>query len=249
MNSEKGHPARVVIIGYAFNSLDPQQAQAVEAHLAECSECQAQVTQYQAKSEKAPAPAQAVESPAQPLQRQASSALPTRPLPRREPAPRLRLDRLHVVLAVAVLVLGLGNVLQIIQARTMRDEQYDLLRTIAANQAINALASESGMELLPVSGPQGQGSLLFEKDGAAGILFLRNLPNLDAGHTYQAWFIPASGSPISAGAFHANAGTPFASVLLNADRPIKSFQAINVTVEPVTGGQAPTTPPILLVQF
>jgi hypothetical protein len=285
MNLEQEHPARVVIIGYAFKSLDPQQAQAVEAHLATCPHCRALVALYLARSEKPPEPEQAVEPPvqlqpekppeseqaveppvqlqpekppeleqaveppAQPPARLASSDLPTRPLPSRPKAPWMRLDWLHATLALAVLVLLVANVLQLIQARTMRDEQTDLLRTIQANQVINALASEAGIELVPISGPQGQGSLLYEKDGTSGILFLRNLPPLDASHTYQAWFIPPSGSPINAGAFHPNAGTPFASVLLNADRPIRNFLAINVTVEPVAGSRAPSATPILVVRF
>jgi hypothetical protein len=315
MSLENEHPARVVIIGYAFNSLDPAQALTVETHISTCPECQALVAKYQARSarfggsepvgqsapdqlavpvepsaqalpavappmaqdeariqgaplmaqEAAPiqptspmaqeeAPIQAappaVQAPVPtPSARLASSALPTQPLPPRSRMRRLELNPLNIGLGLVILLLLVANLLQLNQARLMRDEQNDLIRTIQSNQVINALASEPGIELLPISGPSGQGALLIEKNGTSAILFLRNLPLLDSAHTYQAWLIPASGAPVSAGTFHANTGTPFASFLINAGQPLTNYSAINVTLEPSEGSSAPSTTPIIAVKL
>ncbi len=249
MSPETEHPPRVTIIGYAFKSLDPQQTEQVEAHLETCPDCLALVALYQAKANKMHVANPEVQPPAEPQERLAWNASPTIPAKARRRAFPFGLDWLHVVLGVVALVLLIANLLQLNQARILRDDQNDLLRTIQANQVINALASEPGIQMVAISGPNGQGTLLYEKSGTAGVLFLRNLPKLDSSQTYQAWFIQASGAPLSAGAFHANAGTPFASVLLNAEQPLKSYTAINVTVEPVAGSTSPTSTPILVVKF
>jgi hypothetical protein len=204
---------------------------------------------FPAVPENRPEPPAAAQLPTLPPSRMAGSALPTQPLPPRPAVRRFELTTLNIVLGLAVIVLLIANLLQLNQARLMRDDQNDLIRTIQANQVINALASEPAIDVLAINGPRGQGTLLFEKNGNSAILFLRNLPLLDSDHTYQAWLVPASGPPVSAGIFHTNAGTPFASFLINASQSFKSYTAISVTLEPAGGSSAPTTTPLVSVKL
>ena len=62
------------------------------------------------------------------------------------------------------------------------------------------------------------------------------------GHTYQAWQI-VDGAPVSVGVLHTHSG----QVAFSAD--LSAASAIALSLEPLGGSAAPTTPPILVTEL
>jgi anti-sigma-K factor RskA len=80
-----------------------------------------------------------------------------------------------------------------------------------------------------------------------GVVFIAaHLPSLDANKTFQLWFIPAQGNPISAGLFRSEAD---ASAIYVRQGPVTNAAAVAVTVEPAGGSPQPTTTPFIVTRL
>jgi anti-sigma-K factor RskA len=80
-----------------------------------------------------------------------------------------------------------------------------------------------------------------------GLVFIAaQLPSLDANRTFQLWFIPVQGNPISAGLFRSEAD---ASAIYVRPGPVTNTAAVAVTVEPAGGSPQPTTTPFIVTKL
>lgn len=77
------------------------------------------------------------------------------------------------------------------------------------------------------------------------VLTTEHMAPAPSGHTYQIWYMTASGQATSAGFIKPTEGSPRQRVLLqgNADRAA----TIGVTVEPTGGSSKPTTTPLMVI--
>lgn len=119
----------------------------------------------------------------------------------------------------------------------------------AAEDRIAALAAERDQlraasiaqvfDLSPTAqGPaNASGSLYLTADGS-GVLSAVNLPDLDDGEAYQAWFLPPDeGEPIPGGTFTIDErGVGF--MLVSAD--VGAIRGVSISVEPEAGSTEPT---------
>jgi len=92
------------------------------------------------------------------------------------------------------------------------------------------------------------GSVLVDKDKPMAVLFLWNLPRLDAAQSYQIWLINAQGDRISSG-FILPAEGDYTTAMIQATLPLGEFIAIGVTIEPVGGSEQPTGERLLVVEL
>lgn len=87
-----------------------------------------------------------------------------------------------------------------------------------------------------------RGVLYVAADHQHWYLTLEGLMPSGAGESYQLWFVPASGRPVSAGTFDVGEGV---RVELSSDTMPEGTRAVTVTLEPAGGSQQPTGPAVL----
>jgi hypothetical protein len=134
--------------------------------------------------------------------------------PRQRPIP-LQLFRTFAAAALLVAALGLGVVLG---------------QRIYAGGVLTATTLQGQVQ-------QGNAVVTIHRSGAA-ILQLTGLPDPPAGQVYQAWVIPAGGSPIPAGT--SASGTQ----VIPLPAPVHG-RTVGITVEPALGSASPSSAPVL----
>jgi len=250
MENTAPHPHRELIPAYAIGALDPDEIRYLEGHLETCLECQAALKEYQwvADSLKFALPPQA---PNPRVRTELAKKLKAPPNNTAEKAQKtvfpLRWALLPTLLAlVALLALNLSMAAQI---RDLKQQQVILQQRLQTYQNVTALISQPGLQTISIQNDQMVGNLVIQPEGERGVLFMKNLPPLEEDQTYQAWLIPAAGSPVSAGLFQVEAGEEQVSTIVGADRPIREFNAFGITIEPAGGSLQPSMTPILAVNL
>lgn len=131
--------------------------------------------------------------------------------------------------AAAVLIIGLG-----IWNLRLREE-------VQRSSTIAAIVSSATVYPLLESqlADPASGVLLVGADGSSGLLVADDLPPLAAGEEYQVWLYDQQGQSAPAGRFTAD-GQGRAQVELAPARPLASYAAVAVSVEPADVGGAPS---------
>jgi len=255
----------------ALGVLEEEESGALRAHLEECAGCRAQYEEARSLAALLAFSAPPV-APPEHVRRQLLAELrakgggarsaPEPAVPRvvASPSfePRARAgfwNWSNLGWAVAVLViLGVTAMLSE-QYRRAENDVRNLQAQIAAKQTeldrahavLDLLHAPDTVRVKMMSGtapwPWPEGKVYYHPK--KGLLFVAsNLPPLDTGKSYQLWYVPEHGSPLSAGVFapdiHGNATLMMPPSLKAA--PPKSFA---VTVEPAGGVPAPTGPEVL----
>ncbi|MEM7115261.1 MAG: anti-sigma factor [Chloroflexota bacterium] len=132
-------------------------------------------------------------------------------------------------------------------------EQADLIARqeltvqILEEQIINqegtlALLIDPDAQLAQIASHNGDitGHLLYEEGGETAVFLIRDLPELSANETYQAWFIHTDGTFLNAGQLPAtDAGH---TVQVELDQAVASFAGFGVSVEQKDGSDGLTVP-------
>ena len=120
---------------------------------------------------------------------------------------------------------------------------------LAAMQERMALITGRGVEicaLKPMAAePQladSRGVLYVAADHQHWYLTIEGLTPCSEGRSYQLWFVPENGEPVSAGTFDVGDGV---RVELSSDTMPHATRAVTVTLEPAGGSQQPTGPAVL----
>jgi len=90
-------------------------------------------------------------------------------------------------------------------------------------------------------------TLVYSHRLAKAVLITSDMAPAPQGHTYQVWYMTASGAATGAGFVHPSGGGKHSSVLLkgNADEAA----VVGVTIEPAGGSPQPTTKPIMTMDL
>ena len=205
--------------GYALNALSPAEAEAYEAHLAQCEQCRGALAEL---SDTAASLAWAVDAPAPPARLRASildAAAAERanvvPLPVRRSAAFRATAAFAAVAACAAVAFGVWG--------ATRSGSSGC----AAGWRCTALAD-------------GRGVVNVDPSGQAVVVV--RLPQAPAGKTYEAWVIE-NGAAKSAGLF-AGGGT----TTLRLARAVPRGALVAATIERAGGVPAPTTAPVFSVR-
>jgi anti-sigma-K factor RskA len=218
---------------YALDALEPDEAQAYEAHLRDCESCRSELATLK---EGADALAWGVESPAPPARLRAS-ILEAAAAERGNVVPLVHRSRLFrvtaavaAVAACAALVLGVwaGSL-----HRALDRERHSRASAVSAA----AILADSSARHVALSGGDG---LVAVDPAGQGVLVVRRLASAPAGKTYEAWVIPRGGKPRRAGVFAGGDGT--AVVRLQA--PVERGALVAATVERAGGVDTPTQVPL-----
>ena len=222
---------------YALDALGQEERETYEAHLGQCALCREELASL---GETATALAFAVVSPVPPAglrERILTTAAAERenvvPLPMRRPW-LIRSTAAAASIAACAAV-GLG-----IWAATLSRSLDHARASSASAQAVAQILANPSSQKIALHG--GSGSLAVDPAGRA-VLIVRRLPAAPAGHTYEAWVIPAGGMPHKAGLFASSGSTtlvPLAHVPKGA--------VVAATVERAGGADQPTQTPIFSAQ-
>jgi anti-sigma-K factor RskA len=250
-----------LIPAYALGATDPEETRQVEAHLSDCAPCRDWLAEYQrlgdallfaappmpapphlagqlrrAIESAAPRPGAVVTPPTSPYS--GPSAARTRRVASRWAwLAGWRLPALGAVVAALVLLIATNA--------------YWYTRSTAAERqvtaqatAIAALAEAPTVTLKgDAPAPDARGVLYFHNSGDIAVLHTYAMPPLQPGKAYQLWLIRGDQRD-SGGVFRVN-DEGEGILLIHAPRPLSQYQRVGVTVEPLAGSPAPTTPRVL----
>lgn len=251
---------RDLAAAYALGALDPAEAGAFEAALADDAAVARDVAEYRevaallALAESARAPTRLALR--ERVRATVPSAEPARVLPlRRDGAPAARAPRRLALLpwaaaAAALLVAGWFGRDRAALQRTVAELQAALddrgTRLAARERTLNAIL-EPGVELYQLAAADGRTGpvvqIFWDRRRNRAIVHSFAVPELPAGRAYQLWFI-RDGVPVPSVTFRPEAGGH--AKLEDVVVPEGGLALAAITEEPEGGSAAPTTP-ILLV--
>lgn len=237
MTGARDHAAlRELVAVHALGALDRADAGAVDAHLARCAECRAELY---ATSEAVLLLAASVEGPEPPPALRAR-ILAEASAPRRRRLPRLAAPRLLRPPRLALAGLAATAALAAVVAVDARDD-LARVRGDAAQDRVALAALRDAERVAPLLDGTGVrvGSVVVPRAGAP--ILVAALPPLPPDRTYQAWALPAGGTPVSLGLVDPDGPTALATA---GDAP-----TLALSVEPAGGSAQPTTAPAFAAEL
>ena len=262
------HDEAVELAGlYVLDALSPEETQAVDAHLANCTQDHSTFGELRAitpflgslvdpleapvglkdkvmaayrSSVAAPAhaPAATPNVRVRPAPPLARGALLVEPArPRRRQAP----NWMGWAAAAAAIVLLVVVSVAGLNLRQQADQANQRANVIA--QAVAALAAPgSQVAILRGSGAAlGVNGFAAFPTAGTGYVVMTDVPAAPSGKTYQAWYL-VNGKPTSAGTMSASNG----SVVASGVAVMPGTDTVAVTIEPVGGSDQPTSDPIIV---
>jgi anti-sigma-K factor RskA len=232
---------------YALGALDAEDINALETHLRTCTSCRSELAGYRLVSESL-LTAVPPKQPSAALRKRLQSRLPSA---KKTFRPRFAwsMNQIAMVGMAAIALLLFFNVYSFVQIQSLQRQQSQLARQTENNQTVLAMLSYPGINTLPIDGGNITGSLLLDKDRNMAALIVWDLPQLQAGQTYQVWLIDPQGNRTSAAVFHPLPNEPFTSVPIILPDNLSNFTGVGVTVEPAGGSDQPTGSRIFKVDF
>lgn len=237
---------------YAIDALDDLERARFTRHLAECSECHAEVDSLREAAATLPeltalTPSDQLRSrilaeistvrPMAPITAEEAEPAPAAPptsAPGRPGRPWLR----GLVAAAAVAaVLGAGGA--ILHPWDNSTSQSPSVPS-AAERVMNAGDAQQYTQRLSDGG---EATIVTSKSMNKFVLITKNLPRLKEGTVYEMWLKDAQKGMVPAGLMTAEDGT----VVLDGN--VANAVAAGITVEPAGGSHVPTTDPIALISF
>jgi anti-sigma-K factor RskA len=208
-----------LIAGHALHALDDADQRLVDAHLAICERCRAQLREMEGVATALAHAAPAAEPPpglrTRLLEEIGPTVVSSAPQPEQRAARRSWWPRFSLVavpaLAAAVIALGIWNV-------SLRNDQAPGIHSVATVDNVGSVVSYGS----------GQATLV------------GNLKPAPQGHIYEAWVIPSGQNvPQAAGTFAGGSGISF-----TLTRHAAPGDTIVITLETGSGGASPKGPAV-----
>lgn len=151
---------------------------------------------------------------------------------------RARRRRLITLAAAAAVVIGVAS--------TVVVRSFD--RSPAPPAALTVAQVLASPDVRTASTAVAGGTITLRASAAANavVVSMSDVPPPPAGHVYQMWFVPASGTVRSAGTMGADSMPPPGGEVIPA---LDSATAVAVTVEPGSGSTQPTGAPIVTISL
>jgi|YelNatPaOPRAMG01_1025707.scaffolds.fasta_scaffold06660_9 anti-sigma-K factor RskA len=233
----KGRHVEELLPGYALGALDDSERGEVEAHLAVCGHCAAELRTYRNVSDYLARSVPMVEPPERlkaAILKRVQGRKPMPAAPRLSWVERVRAAFMRtapvwgVVSLALVIILAVSNLLlwrqmQQIQQASSRFTTVALAGTDAAPGAI--------------------GMIVISHDGRYGTLIVDHLPPLKQDKQYQLWLINGE-KRTSGGVFNVDQNG-YGSVWITSPGPLIQFQSFGITIEPAGGSPGPTGQKVL----
>jgi len=244
--------ARDLLAAYSLDSLEVDERDELEEHLATCQSCAAEQLAYQ-EAAGALALGFAQHEPPRDLKQRVLVAARLGSRERARPWwTRVRMVRPQLqaasVAAGLALVVALSTTLWAAGLQMQLNEQ----RTLAANlreratryDKVVSVLQAADIQLRPMQGtqlaPAAVGRLYVDPETGDGMMMVRSLPPLAEGRAYQLWWLRADGKRESGGllTWTDRQGNGYTSV--QCPGPFRAWQWVGLTEEPAGGSVTPT---------
>lgn len=230
------HHVEDLIPAYALGSLDREEKELVDAHLAGCSSCQESLREYEAVVEELPFGMPLSEPPPglrqKILDRAASESAPDSGTA--QPGWRARLQGLFAAVPAwgwmglaLVVILGVSNLLLWRQLQDRPNPNTLMVFTLQGTEEF----------------PLGEGLLVLNQGGTTGTLVVDQLAPLGEEREYQLWLI--SGEERTSGAVFSVDEDGYGRAYVHLPAPLADYSSFGVTIEPAGGSPGPTGPKVL----
>ena len=164
------------------------------------------------------------------------------------PAPKPRrwvmwLAAMEAVAASVLLFIAFSNNAELRRsAEALRTQVQQLEARLAEQQVLTASLTSADVQITNLAGqgttPEAKARLFWDQQRGHWSVYVNNLPPAPANRSYQLWFVPKAGNPVSAGVFNTEAN---GSAVVEADVPAGlDLMAAAVTTEPAGGLPQPT---------
>jgi anti-sigma-K factor RskA len=228
-----------LIPAYALGATDPADSQAAQAHLSTCADCRALLASYSDLGEAllyATPPMSAPQGAAIRMQRRLTP-------PRQDVTPtpwwrRLNSRLLVPGLAFAVLLLVITNLYWFGRTSGLQQqltEQASLVASLTNASTISLHADAPA--------PNAHGVVYASTKGQIALLCVYGMPELPPDKAYQVWLIK-DGKRESGGVFQVSE-YGFGFLMVKPTHALSEYSSVGITVEPVVGSPAPTSPRVL----
>jgi anti-sigma-K factor RskA len=244
---------------YAAGAMSESERQEYARHLDEdqCSVCRSEVHQLQsaiallAFTVPASSPSPNVKAR---LMEQARKAAPVAISLKDQPRSAFRWMEW---ITAAVAVASMAVAFMVIRTNNELRQEADLLKSkiaqlevqITGHQNTIATLTSAGVRVVDMAGQgtnvQAKGRIFWDQQRKRWFFYVRDLPPVPADKSYQLWFVPKSGNPVSATVFNTGSdGTVQVEVPVPDD--VADLKAAAVTTEPLGGLPQPSGPFALL---
>jgi anti-sigma-K factor RskA len=237
---------------YAAGAMPETEQKEFLRHLEEdqCSVCVSEVKELQSVAAMlafGTAPASPSPSVRDRLMEQARSVAPARPVPQVPFFGRHWLQLITGAVAVAAIAVAgavvrsnndLRHLTQVLNSRIAQLEVQ-----VAQNQSYIATLTSAGVRVVNLAGQgsnvQASGRIFWDQSKRKWLFYVRDLPKLPSDKSYQLWFVPAAGNPVSAVVFNTESdGSAEQQIDVPAD--LAALKAAAVTTEPAGGLPQPS---------
>ena len=235
---------------FALGALTHIEEATVAAHLTECAECRSTLAEYR-EAVALLAYALPPSTPPPALKQRVLQHIAPAPVQPRRPGLGERLStlwpRLAPVWGAISLLTLLILVWGILSLQSRLQAQQAELQRLAQTQSVLLYLNQDGWRSVPLKGTEvaasALGVLYFEPQGAEGALLVSGLSPLPPGKAYQLWLIH-NGQRDNGGVFTVN-NEGMGALFIHAPAPMATYQAVGVTIEPISGSHGPTGPKVL----
>jgi anti-sigma-K factor RskA len=219
MSAANGRACGEDTAAYVLGALDPQEAEAFRAHIAECQACREEVAAFGAVTEALPPGGSARYEVPKDLRRRVMREVRATPKANAAP-PAARISRSWRP------VLAWGGALAAV--------------AVAVIVAVALSSGGSGTRTIQAS----VGSAELRINGGRGDLIVHRLPALPAGRTYEMWVQRGNAAPSPTGTLFSTRSDGSASV--GVPGSLNGVSHVLVTQEPAGGTLAPTSAPVIV---
>lgn len=226
------------LAAYALNILDPAEAAEVEAHLATCAACQAELQAYQEITGWLALAAPTVTPPANlknQLMQEIAPPKTATAIPKAQPRLQAKFNwrdwlQKRPIWQPALVLIAILLLISNFQLRQRLNQT-----TAPANFGTITLASETN--------DQASGLIIISDDGEYGTLVVQHLSPLPESQAYQLWLIK-DGQRTSGGLFNVSEDGYLAKIIYSPE-PLAHYQNFGITIEPANGSPGPTGEKVL----
>lgn len=273
MDAQHDHPTdtredcetlRELIPAYSLGMTDADETRLVERLLPQCPDVASELADYTRMADAALLGIPQVEPPAHVrhalLRRIGPEAAPAvrRAAPPRwfDALARPFLSPQRLLPAAAALSMTLALVIAVyalLAVDNLRQDQRALAAQLQNRDALLSLLGTDDLFTFNLTAPQAEGDgapsgvILCNPDQTLVVVQVRDFPVLPDGMAYQVW-LTHDEVRVSGGVFRVDsAGT--GTLIFNAPEPMREFEYMGITLEPQTGSDRPTSPPLVRGQL
>ena len=245
-----------LIDAYVLGAVEPDEAQAIEEHVADCIACWELLRDAQQTADLLPLTAPLQQTPAAVGDRIMAEAAKDTPEARKRRSIGEMVGNLHLSWPAVAGVFGTATAAVLVFAFSLQLQVDDLEEDNSQTQAQFASTTANFANILrvataddaeahdmeatapvPSTAEEPEGEYRWSRTEGMGVIFCRDLPELSEDQVYQAWY-DTSTDPVSAGTFEAHDGDCFH--LMQPVVLVTSATGVGVTREKEGGASKPT---------